>query len=349
MQAMCGPRLGARLGGCFVALALLVTALALAPAGADAVEPPEQKTYLAAGDSISFGITLQKYNENFPTEPPSIFEENLVNQALKFLQKKTELGKGIKAVNYSCPGETSNGFIGENEALGGQASTSNDKRETDYHPCSYESQKGFPLYASLGNRSQLEVLLDYLNEGNPVHPVKLITIDIGSNDERAMIAECEGPGGPTTGCMYPIATTRTLPHILHNLESILKAINSTDPGGGHYTGAIVLIGFYNPYAAMLPGSNWLQAHLNHLVEAGIVPKFPNVTYANPFPKFNPGSEESLRAKKAIETYTEMCNPTVQSPLTGRDPGCEGDVHPSLAGQELLGKLVNKAYLANPAK
>ena len=79
-------------------------------------------------------------------------------------------------------------MIGENEALGGKASTSNDKRETDYHPCSYHNQSGLPLHASLGGLSQLEEALAILKEGKPAHPVKLITVNIGSNDELAAIA-----------------------------------------------------------------------------------------------------------------------------------------------------------------
>ncbi len=366
MQAMYGSA-RARMGGCFLALALLVTAFALAPA-AGAAEPPEQKTYLAGGDSISFGYSQQKFNENYPTEPPSYFEEGVVNQTLKLLQKKTELGKGIKAVNYACPGETSNGFIGENEALGGKPSTSNDKRETDYHPCSYHNQNGLPLHASLGSHSQLEELLAYLNEGKPAHPVKLITINIGSNDELASIAECEekvtkefvetgksvydkggGPKEAVTNCIGATAAEKTFPHILGNLGKILGAIDSTEPGGGHYTGAIVLMGFYNPDSFVLPGSDALQSNLNGLIETKLVPNFPNVTYANPFPKVNPAPEQGPKEKKAIEKYTEMCNPNVQKPSTGEDPGCEGDIHPSLAGYKLLGKLVNEAYLANPAK
>jgi hypothetical protein len=368
MQAMQGSAVRGRLLGCLAALALVATALVFAPATAGAAEPPEQKTYLAGGDSISFGYSQQKFNENFPNEPPSFFEEGVVNQALKFLQKGTELGKGIKVVNYACPGETSNGFIGENEALGGKPSTSNDKRETDYHPCSYHNQAGLPLHASLGSHSQLEELLAYLNEGKPPHPVKLITLNIGANDELASIAECEevvkkefeetgkskydkggGPKEAVTNCIGATAAEKTFPHILGNLGKILGAIDSTSPGGGHYTGAIVLQGYYNPDSFVLPGSDALQSNLNALVQANIVSKFPNVTYANPFPKVNPAPEQGPKEKKAIEKYTEMCNPSVQSPSTGLDPGCEGDIHPSLAGSKLLGKLVNEAYLANPAK
>jgi lysophospholipase L1-like esterase len=373
MQAMNGSagsvRSRGRLIGCCVAFALALSAL-VAPVAANAAETPAPKTFLAVGDSISFGYSAQKFNENFPSEPPAFFEEGVINQANKLLasKKEGEPGKGITPVNYACPGETSNGLIGENEALGGKPSTSNDKRETDYHPCSYHNQSGLPLHASLANLSQLEEALAILKEGAPAHPVKLISINIGSNDELAAIAKCEeevkhefetegkskwdggnGPVEAVNNCIGTEATKTTFPHILNNLGKIIGAIDSSNPGGGHYTGAIVLQGYYNPDSFVLPGSDQLQKALNNAVEANIVPAFPNVTYANPFPVFNKGTEFSSAEKKSIEKYTEMCNPNVQKVVTGNDPGCEGDIHPSLAGSKALGKLVNEAYLANPAK
>ena len=120
-------------------------------------------------------------------------------------------------------------------------------------------------------------------------------------------------------------------------------------GGGHYTGAIVLQGFYNPDSFLLPGSDQLQKGLNNAIVENILPNFPNVTFANPFEKINGPVEKSAKEKKGIEKYTEMCNPNVQKVETGKDPGCEGDIHPTLLGYKLLGKLVNEAYLANPAK
>jgi lysophospholipase L1-like esterase len=371
MQAMSGSagsvRTHGRLIGCCLALALALTALVLAPVAANATEPPEQKTYLAGGDSISFGYSQQKFNENYPTEAPAFFEEGVVNQTLKLLQKSTELGKGVKAVNYACPGETSNGFIGENKEVGGEPSTTNNKRETDHHPCSYHNQSGLPLHASLGGLSQLEELLAYLHEGTPNHPVKLITINIGSNDELAAISQCEeevgteyagpehkskwgtSPEEAVTNCIGFTAQNVTFPHIIGNLGKILGAIDSTEKGGGHYKGAIVLMGFYNPDSFVLTNSDQLQKGLNNAIETKLVPNFPNVTYSNPFPRINGPVEGSAKEKKTIKTYTEMCNPNVQKPSTGKDPGCEGDIHPTLAGYKLLGKLVNEAYLANPAK
>jgi lysophospholipase L1-like esterase len=369
MQAMHGSAGSQRsrgfLIGCCMALVLVVSALVLAPA-AGAAELPEQKVYLAGGDSISYGYSQQKFNENFPTEAPAFFEEGVVNQANKLLQKSEELGKGVKPVNYACPGETSNGFIGENEALGGKPSTTNDKTETDYHPCSYHNQSGLPLHASLGSHSQLEELLANLKEGAPAHPIKLITINIGSNDELAAVAKCEKevgtefvtegkskygatPEAAVTTCIGATAVSTTFPHIIGNLGKILGAIDSKEPGGGHYTGAIVLMGYYNPDSFVLPGSDQLQKGLNSAIEEKLVPAFPNVTYANPFPKINGEVEKSAKEKVNIAKYTEMCNPNVQKPSTGKDPGCEGDIHPSLAGYKLLAKINNEAYLANPAK
>lgn len=355
-----------RLIGCCMALALALTAFVLAPVAANAAEPPEQKAFLAIGDSISFGYSQQKFNENYPSEPPSYFETGVINQTNKFLQKSSELGKGSTIVNYACPGETSNGLIGENPALGGKTSTSNDKRETDYHPCSYHNQNGLPLHASLAGLSQLEEALAILKEGKPAHPVKLISLNIGSNDELAAIGKCEQevgeeygkegkskygstPEEAVTNCIGTTAVNVTFPHILNNIGKILGAIDSQNPGGGHYTGAIVLQGYYNPDSFVLPGSDQLQKALNNAVEANILPNFPNVTYANPFEKFNPQPEQGPKEKKDIEKYTEMCNPNVQKPSTGKDPGCEGDIHPSLLGYKALGKIVNEAYLANPAK
>ncbi len=69
---------------------------------------------MALGDSISFGYSEQKYNENYPTESPSRFEEGFDNFFNKDLKKTY---KGITIENLACPGETSNGLIGEDRRL----------------------------------------------------------------------------------------------------------------------------------------------------------------------------------------------------------------------------------------
>ena len=352
-----------RLIACAVALVALSAAM-FAPVAANA-ETPTTTTYLALGDSITFGYTEEKFNINFPNESPSYFEEGFDNFFNNDLKKVEEVGKGSTIVNNGCPGETSNGLIGENEAIGGKKSTEpiGSKGLGDYHPCAYHFLDGFPLHNSLGSLSQLEGALSILKEGKPAHAVKAITLGIGSNDELAAVAQCEKevgeefakegkskygstPEEAVSICIAITAESTTFPHIVKNIGDIIGVIDSTEPGGGHYTGAIVLLGFYNPFSFVLPGSDGLQVALNEALEKEVVAHFPNVTFANPFPKINPKKSEKVE-KEAICKYTEMCNPNVQKP-GGKPVGEDGDIHPTVAGYKLIAKLVNEAWLANPA-
>jgi lysophospholipase L1-like esterase len=347
---------------------MLLAALALIvmPGAAKAEEPPTTTSYLALGDSISFGYTQEKFNVNFPNEAPSFFEEGFTDFFAKDLRKSTEVGRGLTLVNDACPGESSNTLIGENEALGGKKSTEppGSNGPGDFHPCPYHQLEGLPLHNSLANLSQLEEALSLLKEGHPAHEVKAITLGVGSNDELAAVSKCERevteefekegkskygetPEFAVGVCVLIAAESSTFPQILNNLGHVLGAIDSTEPGGGHYTGPIVLLGFYNPFTFVLPGSNPLQEALNENIENKILPAFPNVTFANPFPIFNPVNKSEQKQKEAICKYTEMCNPNVQQP-GGKPVGEDGDIHPTLAGYKKIAKLVNEAYLANPA-
>jgi hypothetical protein len=399
MQAMNGlvhgGRKRGRIVGSCVTLALALCGLVVGPAVANA----ETQTYVAAGDSISFGYTQERFNVNFPNEAPAYFEEGPVNVTAKMLSGAGQVGKGLVTVNTACPGETSNGFIGENPALGGETSTEPNGGEGgiqgpgDWHPCAYRSLKGLPLHYSLGNKSQLEEILSVLKEGKPAHPVRLISLQIGANDELAALTKCahevgfewgtkgespqyggKSPAESFSNCTGKKSATQTFPRILKNIGAALTAIDSVETGGGHYTGAIVLQGFYNPDTFVrgdeacgfcsLQGSDRLQRALNEEIELHIVKTgaFPNLTFANPFPKVNVQSQkveqletENKPTGKAGEAeqasickYTEMCNPNVQA-KGGTPAGKDGDIHPSLAGAKLLGALVDKAWLANPAK
>jgi len=356
-----------RLIGCCIALALALSAVVFAPAAANAeVVPTVSGTVMSLGDSISFGYTQEKFNINYPNEAPSYFESGFTNTFVKLLGNKEELGKGLVLVNNACPGETSNGLIGENPAIGGKTSTEPrpSKNEGSYHPCDYHQLSGLPLHNSLASLSQLEEALSILKEGAPAHPIKAITLNIGANDELAAIHKCEAevteeytkegkskwgatPEQAVTQCIGYTATNVTFPHILKNIGDILGVIDSKEPGGGHYTGPIILMGFYNPDAIVLPGSDALQDGFNNAIEKEILPLFPNVTFANPFPIFNKGISVT-QEQVSICKFTEMCNPNVQVP-GGKPVGKDGDIHPSFLGSNTLARLANEAYLANPAK
>jgi lysophospholipase L1-like esterase len=378
MQAKNGfdvpARARGRVIGCAVALVALAAMMFAPSANA------ETTTYLALGDSISFGYTQEKFDVNFPNEAPSYFENGFDNFFAKQLAKPSNVGPGVTIVNDACPGETSNGLIGENPLIGGKTSTepAGNKPQGlgDYHPCAYMNVDGLPLHNSLSvggqGISQLEDALSILKEGHPAHPVKAITLNIGSNDEIAGIETCEKEvteeltktgkskyegGSPELDvllCIKEGAEHITVPHILANIGDILGVLDSTSPGGGHYTGAIVLEGFYNPDAFLLPGSDTLQKAVNSAIEANILPLFPNVTFANPFPVFNKGGlgVNPTAEKTAICKYTEMCNPFDQAANEAKAghalPPDDGDIHPSIEGYKELSILTTKAWLANPA-
>ena len=113
--------------GCML-FALAVMALVIAPRPPTRKRPlrqtgrPRTSDYIALGDSISFGSSAERFNIHAPTESPSFFEEGVASDALKLLRKDTG-EKTMPLVNNACPGETSNGLIGEatNSAANPQA------------------------------------------------------------------------------------------------------------------------------------------------------------------------------------------------------------------------------------
>jgi lysophospholipase L1-like esterase len=370
MSAMNGSgvsfRSRGRVIGCCLALALAVSALVFAPAAANAAGPAAGgPIYLALGDSISFGYSHQKFNENYPTESPSRFEEGFDNFFNKDL---TKTNKGSTIENLSCPGETSNGLIGENAELGGETSTEETDPPAlyqgigDWHPCAYHNVDGFPLHAGYGKLSQLEDAVSILTSENKItgkpNTVDAITLNIGSNDELAAIAQCKievqkeyessgksvygsSPEAAVIGCIEYTAQHVTFPHILKNIGDILGVLDH------YYSGPIVLLGFYNPDTNVLPGSDTLQEDMNAAVEKEILPHFPNVAYANPFPVFNKGAGKSATQEQAsLCKYTEMCNtnPGIQEVPEGNAAyGIDGDIHPTVLGYKTLASLINKAY------
>jgi lysophospholipase L1-like esterase len=195
-------------------LALALCAVLLAPT-ASALPASEAPTYLALGDSLAFGYTEEKFDVNFPTESPSFFETGYPNAFARNLRAKTKetpfgtFGKErtLVLVNNGCPGETSEGFIGENPAVGGETSTETENEKLgskeyqgpgDYHPCRYHYKNQLPLHnggyynPETGKPvSQLEEAAAQLKGGSPTHKITAITLNIGANDELAQVTLCE--------------------------------------------------------------------------------------------------------------------------------------------------------------
>jgi lysophospholipase L1-like esterase len=190
MKAMngCAGLLGARarLIGCSAAAMLALAGLVVAvPAGATT---PPVKTYLALGDSLAFGYTAVKKAENFPNEVPTYFEEGYVDfYATKLKANKEAENKGLIKVDNGCPGETSGGLTGklETNRFGGKEVK-----------CFYQTV--LPMHNPYLGHSQLEDAIGILTSKNevtktgpPAHPVEVISLNIGGNDELEAVKLCK--------------------------------------------------------------------------------------------------------------------------------------------------------------
>jgi hypothetical protein len=364
-----------------MALALLLAAIVFAPS-ANAMTPPPTHTYVAAGDSLAFGYTQEKSEENAPNEPPSYFETGYASEFNKLLRGKSGLNdKGLVLVNNGCPGETTDSYFGT-----GPLGKAVDPTGTS--ACPYHFALGLPLHTSLATLSQAENVISQLNPCfvkksvcAPPHEIKMVTFNMAGNDELASIAKCKAEVKSeyeTTGkskydqneeksppeeeiahavlaCIV-VNSTATFEHIKKNTETALGLIRS--PEFGNYSGTLKVLGVYNPQSFILPGSDALQNVLNgQLKEAA--EKF-GAKFANPMPKINPAPEGGPKEKKAIEKYTEWYN---AKDVAANKAKCEanqakeagegktvifpcttpeGDIHPSLAGSKALAKLLLEA-------
>jgi lysophospholipase L1-like esterase len=366
-----------------ICMALALLASALFASTASAKKTPLTKTaYVALGDSLSFGYkgSTQKENEKtnkanceagktageakeqklFEEEeakcnPATAYEPGFVGEFAKKLAKtEKKAGHELQLLNLACPGETSGGLIG-NGALGSALETARaEKSEPELRvssPCAYRNLAGWPLKTELGGASELEVAVKDIE--NLALPVTAVTLQIGSNDELGAVGDCANPkyfaehgftsllqclqheAGPS-GYLYPGGL---FAHIETNIGVSIKALR--DAG---YTGKIAVVGFYNPEALILMGSDALTTTLNNSVKSKVETEVfgANVKYVNVFPTINPeaalykegetGIEKAkLEAKeyKALAKYTEY-------PL-------HSDVHPTALGYKTIGKLLSAAF------
>jgi hypothetical protein len=203
MQAMHGSARfkRGRLIGCVIAL-FVVTAL-VAPSMASArQQPPVTSTYLALGDSLAFGYSQQLFNECEKLgEPAACFENGYVND---FYKTTKGARNGEQLTNDGCPGETTESMIGEHlAAYANYALAESRKQEeeetgqpspevTGEAPCAYQEVDHLALHNPYPGESQLENTLKTIATDEALgKPVRVITLNIGANDELHYLAYCE--------------------------------------------------------------------------------------------------------------------------------------------------------------
>lgn len=224
--------------------------------------------YLALGDSLAFGYSQKRFEENLPGENPKAFETGYVNDfadVLRFAEPKLEI------VNDGCPGETTESMI--------------------KGPCEYQLE--YPLhhpYVGGPESSQLSDALAVL----AAHPgaVSPITIDIGANDALGVV---ETVCKLQAACIEEHAPA-LFEEVGRNLGLILGDLRSAAPHA-----QIIVLGLYNPFGSTLEGGGALTADLNEVMatDAAAV----NARFADPLPLFNPpGALEG----PTICLLTNMC-------------------------------------------
>jgi lysophospholipase L1-like esterase len=203
-------RLRGRMVGGMLALALALAAL-IGSSVANATQPPVKEQYLGLGDSLAFGYSSQLYHEGEANgfEDPEMFENGYVNVLFKKLKAKAvKVGSNLKLVNDGCPGETTESLIGTNASLIGTLNAAlKESQEKNGLPtikgesaCKYQAAWnafkkvgiGGPLHHPYSG-SQLEDALNTIAYAQNVEkkPVTTITLNIGANDELAVVAVIE--------------------------------------------------------------------------------------------------------------------------------------------------------------
>lgn len=259
-------------------------------------------SYLALGDSVAFG-----YIPPEATPAPNYFE------APSFVSYANYTARALRlhVTNASCPGETTASMIST-------SAISNGCENTLGQPGGYRT--AFPLHVKYQG-SQLAYAVSFLK----VHRnTRLVTIDIGANDAFV----CEET--TTDGCTSPTELAAVLNTITSNLRIIYQGIRDQ----AHYTGALVAVNYYslsyqsNPYGAQSMGLSML---LNRAIDAAGTGF--HVVVADGFGAFEAASANFGGSPCAAGLLVKV--PEAASSIPGED--C--NIHPSLAGHQVLAAAI----------
>jgi len=168
------------------------------------------RSYLALGDSITFGFITQA---GFEYRNPANFIgfPDYVAEALR-----------LKTVNAACPGETTGSFL---------SSTAPDNGCRSNFHTGGPLRPPLPLHVSYTS-TQLEFAISYLKS----HPgTRLVTIELGADDVFLLQATCQNdPGCIASGLPSVIASVSV------NLHEIIRELRATD-----FRGIIVVVNYYS--------------------------------------------------------------------------------------------------------
>ena len=291
---MASSRPGLRLRAATLALVMAGMAIVL---WAGDTRAAGKRPYLALGDSVVFGYITQAGFEYFEAAN-FVGYPDYVAEALRFA-----------AVNASCPGEATAGFISSTGA-------DNGCRPFRAH---------FPLHTAYSS-TQLDFAADFLR----AHPnTRLVTIGIGANDVFLLQKACGTAPNPVT--CFNAGLPGLLATITANMETILFALRAS---GLH--GVLMVVNYYSlDYSD--PASTTVAQLLNQAITA---PAHANgAVVADVFSAFQAAASTAFAGGKT-------CNAGLLNASPANQFLC--DVHPSQSGQKLLAQTVETAYRAATA-
>lgn len=198
-----------------------------------------------------------------------------------FADSLRNIRPNIQEVNYGCPGETTGSY---------------------FSGCFFSAVEHFPLH-DMYSGSQEGAALTFLE----AHPgqVSPITLDNGANDVQA----CLGTADPAA-CFGP-----AIAQVGSNLDRALAHLRAAAPDA-----EIIVMQYYDPYAALNPSSIGVTANLNLAIAAAAAKH--RARLADTFAPFNLASPQPAT-------------------LCGLGPFCQvvngqpADVHPNDEGYRLI--------------
>lgn len=125
-------------------------------------------------------------------------------------------------VNYGCPGETTGGLLGIPEPV----------------TCGYQ-KVGLALHSGYVGHSQIEAALGLLKQKNaitaatPAHPIEVVSLNIGGNDELAAVAACEKEVGTEEAGVNVTASVKENSTVMKEVSSYTDIrVGSSISGNG---------------------------------------------------------------------------------------------------------------------
>jgi lysophospholipase L1-like esterase len=219
---------------------------------------PPKGNYLALGDSLAFGAKEAKFNSLLPNPDPAAFNSGYVD---RFGARLRTIRHEEKTINLSCPGETTDSFLGTSSCVYGKA---------------YSLHQDY-------TGSQMAAAISFLT----LHRKKTspVSLDIGTNDFLGLYSTCKSNPAPyrdTNSCTLGKAPA-VFAHLQQNLDTILTRLRAAARDT-----EIIVLGVYNPLAPPFRLGSWsdgLAGRLNALMATEAAAH--GAHFANPLPVFNP--------------------------------------------------------------